>query len=186
MNYFEWWGDLDAIGAGFPASHFGAWWMVEGRPVTGWDDGVVATYTDEDVLSSNFGLAENSWPICSKSMRICLESHAPGLVQFLPFQLARPDGSGKVGGFCVCQILGLVDCLDRSRTKVRNQWEPVNDCGDFGVFRPISLSRSLIGNECLFRIKGKCSSIVIREDLKNAIEAAGFVGQRFDAIECCE
>lgn len=45
---------------------------------------------------------------------------------------------------------------------------------------------NLIGEETLFRIKGHCGSIVIREDLKHAIENEGFKGQRFDLLDCSE
>jgi hypothetical protein len=76
--------------------------------------------------------------------------------------------------------------LDRGKTKVRNNWEPINDWGDFGTYRPLVVNRALIGDKRLFRIKGKCGSIVIREDLKDAIETAGFKGQRFDLLECSE
>jgi hypothetical protein len=113
-----------------------------------------------------------------------MDGIVPGLIQFLPFRFQRPDGTGQVADYCVGQILNLLDCLDRARTKVRKNWEPINDIGDFDTYRPLVLSRSLIGDERLFRIKGNCRSIVIREDLKDAIENAGFEGERFDLLEC--
>lgn len=185
-NFYEWWGDLDAIHVRFPARHFKSWFMVEGRPVVGWDEGLLATYSSDDLLASNFGLADNSWPVCSRKMRGFLEKRAPGLVQYLPFRLKKLDSSRRLNGYCVCQVLRAIDCLDRKRTKVRKNWEPINDDGDFETVRPIVVSRRLIGDEYVFRIKGMCRSIVIREDLKDAIEDAGFKEQRFDLLECSE
>lgn len=183
MKYFEWWGELDSVEIGFPDRQFNGFWMVEGSPVIGWNEYMIAVYLCPDTPVFHFGLAVDAWPVFSPGMRSLMETLVPGLIQFLPFRFQRPDGTGQVTGYCVGQILRLVDCLDRSRTKVRNNWEPINNLGDFGTLRPIVLSHSLMGNEMLFRIKGMCGSIVIREDLKNAIEDAGFKDQRFDLLE---
>jgi hypothetical protein len=117
-------------------------------------------------------------------MRQLMEEIVPDVIQFLPFRFQRPDGSGQVVGYCVGQILSLIDCLDRAKTKVRKNWEPINAFGDFSTYRPLILSRALIGDGRLFRINGDCGTIVIREDLKDAIEREGFKHQRFDLLEC--
>jgi len=183
MNYFEWLGDLEAIDIRFPEMHFNGWWMVECLPVIGWRGDVLATYSPDDALAVSFGLSDNGWPVFSPRMRDFLDDAAPGLVQFLPFRLQRRDGSGEAFGYCVGQILRLVDCLDRKRTRVRKNWQPINERGDFGAYRPFVLDRSLAENERLFRLKGNRRSIVVRDDLKTAIEQAGFDGQRFDLLE---
>ena len=145
---------------------------------------MIAVYLCENPPVFDFGLTCNGWPVFSPRMQSLIEDKAPGLVEFLPFRFQRPDGTGQVTGYCVGQILKLVDCLDRSRTKVRDNWEPLNSWGDFGTLRPFFLTRSLIGNEMLFRIKGKCGSIIIREDLKSIIENGGVGVQRFDLVDC--
>lgn len=116
-------------------------------------------------------------------MRSFLEKEAAGLVQYLPFRLRRPDGTGNVQGYFVGQILRLVDCLDRERTEVRLNWEPVNEFGDFDTYRPLVIKESMLGNERLFRLKGASRTIVMREDLKDAMAIAGFAGHRFDLLE---
>jgi len=126
------------------------------------------------------------WPIFSPAMHRLMDGLVPGLIQFLPFRFQRPDGTGQVAGHFVGQILCIVDCLDRAKTKVRSNWNPINEWGDFNTYRPLVVSRTLIGDKRLFRIKGNCLSIVIREDLKDEIEHAGFTGQRFDLLECTE
>jgi hypothetical protein len=69
---------------------------------------------------------------------------------------------------------------------VQDGWKPINDRGDFGTLHPIVLSRRLIGEAMLFRIQGHCRTIVVSEDFKQAIEEAGFLGQRFDLLECSD
>jgi hypothetical protein len=178
MKYYEWLGELDAVEIRFPDFQFNGFWMLEGKPVIGWNEYLIAVYLCTETPIFNFGLAVPPWPMFSPQMRSLMENIASDLIQFLPFRFQRPDGTGQVTGYCVGQLLRLVDCLDRDRTKVRNNWEPINERGDFGTYRPIVLSRSLIGEESLFRIKGMCRSIVICEDLKKAIEDGGVKGQR--------
>jgi len=186
MKYYEWLGELDAVEVRFPDLQFNGFWMVEGQPVIGWNEYLIAVYLCPNTPVFDFGLAGPAWPVFSPRMRRLMEGLAPGLIQFLPFRFQRPDGTGQITGYCVGQILNLVDCLDRVKTKVRKSWDPINDFGDFDTYRPLVVSRSLIGDERLFRIKGKCGSIVIREDLKKAIEDGGFKGQRFDLLECSD
>lgn len=184
MKFYEWLGDLDSVEVQFPDRQFNGFWMVEGSPVIGWNEYLIAVYLCPQTPVFEFGLADNAWPIFSPGMRNLIEVIATGLIQFLPFRFQRPNGTDQVNSYYVGQVLTLVDCLDRKRTQVRKDWEPINEWGDFGTYRPFVLSRALIGDERLFRIRGNCRSIVIREDLKEAIENAGFCSQRFDLLEC--
>jgi len=186
MKFYEWLGELDAVQVRLPDRQFNGFWMVEGKPVIGWNEYLIGVYLCPETPVFDFGLARNAWPLFSPRMRTFIEDAIPDAIQFLPFRFQRPDGSGQIADYSVGQILLLVDCLDRTRTKVRNNWEPINGWGDFGTYRPMVVSRSLVGDNRLFRIKGCCRSIVIREELKNAIEDAGFQGQRFDYLECSE
>jgi hypothetical protein len=111
-----------------------------------------------------------------------LRNEVPGVVQFLPFRLRKKDTFEEVTGYSVGQILSFVDCLDRKRTVVRNNWEPVNEFGDFAIRWPAVLNVALIGDERLFRIRGYSVCIVVRRDLKDTIEKSGFAGQRFDPL----
>ena len=182
MNYYEWLGELDSVEIRFPDLQFNGFSMVEGIPVIGWTEYLIAVYLCAEAPVFAFGMADTAWPVFSPGMRALMERLVPGVVQFLPFRFQRPDGSGQVVGYSVGQILKLVDCLDRSRTKVRKNWEPINERGDFDTLPPLVLKQSLIGAERLFRIKGDCRTIVIREDLKRSIEDAGFASQRFDLL----
>ena len=186
MTYYEWLGEPDAVEIGFPDRQFNGFWMVEGEPVIGWNEYMIAVYLCADTPVFDFGLGVDGWPLFSPRMRNLMEDIAPGLIQYLPFRFQRPDGTGQVVGYYVGQMLRLVDCLDRVRTKVGNGWEPINNFGDFGTYRPFFISRHLTSDERLFRIRGNSQSIVIRQDLKQAIEEAGFRGQRFDLLECSE
>lgn len=186
MSYYEWWGELDAIEVRFPERSFNNYWMVEGRPVEGWNDKITAAYTTPSPPVFDFGLADNAWPIFSFRMCDFLENAIPDVIQFLPFRLQRPNGMGRIASYSVGQVLKCVDCLDRKRTQVRENWQPINEFGDFGTRHPIVLSRQLIGDGKLFRVIGNCGPIVVSDEIKKAIEKSGFREQRFDAVLCSD
>jgi len=181
MNYYQWLGQLATVS--FPDDDFNGWWMVEGTEVHGWDERLIAVYPAEDPPTFDFTEAMNGWPVFSRELRDFLTGKARGVLQFLPFRLQREDGTGEVLGFSVGQVLRVIECLDRSRTKVANAWQPINPLGDYGTRGPLVLNRRLIGDQRIFRIKGDCLHIVIREDLRDGIDAAGFTGHRFDLLE---
>ena len=181
MKYCHWIGEVDAIEICFPDRQFNGFFMYEcgaGYRLERIHDRSVPLRRPPKF---HFGMANNGWLVYSPSMRLFLESHAHGSIQFLPFRFQRPDGTGQIVDYCVGQILRSVDCLDRERTKVRTNWQPVNSWGDFDV--PNGFENRPFRGRRLFRINGQRGILVIREDLKDAIEAAGFKGQRFDFLE---
>ena len=154
MKYCHWIGEVDAIEICFPDRQFNGFFMYECEPVIGWNEYMIAVYLCARPPKFHFGMANNGWLVYSPSMRLFLESHAHGSIQFLPFRFQRPDGTGQIVDYCVGQILRSVDCLDRERTKVRTNWQPVNSWGDFDV-REMVLKTDLLGGERLFRINGQ-------------------------------
>lgn len=183
MNYFEWIGDLNAIKIHFPERSFRDYWMVEGNPVIGWDENLTATYSCNNSPDFDFGLADNGWPVFSQRMRSVIEQYSSQLVQFLPFRLVYGINSKNASGYFVGQILKLVDCLDRVNTKVRNTWLPINEWGDYGTIHPIVIDNSKIKDVPIFRIYGKCITIVVREDIINLLKSLGINPRRHDIID---
>lgn len=183
MRYYEWLGELDAIEVNFPERNYNDYWMVEGCPVVGWDKSLTAIYNTHTPPVFHFGLASNAWPVFSDKLRSFFEQRYPGVIQFLPFVMRNSNGNKNESNYFVGQLLRLIDCLDRERTKVRANWKSINEWGDFGTYHPIVLSQQLIGSEFLFRVKGKCITIVIREDVVEEMGIAGFNGQRFDLLD---
>jgi hypothetical protein len=180
-KYYEWLPEPIGGDFEFPEDDFFRWRMVKGVPVIDWDRNVQAVHRGKKPVSFHFGLTNSLWLIFSAKMRKLLKRYVPEFVNVLPFRLVLQDGS-EVKAYGVGQLL-LVDCLDRDRTKVKNNWMPVNDFGDVGAYDPIVLNRTLIADNVLFRVKGKCSMVVVRDDLKEIIEHAGFDGQRFNELE---
>ncbi|TWT36827.1 hypothetical protein KOR34_17720 [Posidoniimonas corsicana] len=118
-----------------------------------------------------------SWPIFSARMKQFVEGLVPGDLQYLPFRLVNDPDKPKIPArtMYLGNVLTVVDCIDRQRTKVRNDdWTPRPN-GMFEVRGPVWLRRSLIADERLFVIGGT-PTMVLREDVKELIEAEGFRG----------
>jgi hypothetical protein len=184
MSFYEWLGEPEAVDIEFPDLHVNSYWMVEGQAVESWNERIVGTFNGSRPPTFHFGIASNSWPIFSRRFQHFMDVVAPRSVQYLPFKLQCHNRADQIDAYSIGQLLTLIDCIDKTRTKVRTTWNPVNRFGDFDTFWPIdvALRSELIGDASLFRVKGNCGSIIIRADLKSAIEDAGFGRQRFAPI----
>src|SRR5947209_6988856 len=100
MKYYEWLGELDAVEVRFPDLQFNGFWIVEGKPVIGWNEYLIAVYLCHETPVFDFGLAVPPWPLFSPRMRKFMETNVPGLIQFLPFRFQRPNGSGQTADYC--------------------------------------------------------------------------------------
>ena len=186
MRYFEWFmdsihtpkGDLWVLD--IPVVQVNGFWMREGTPVTDWNDRFIATYPPPEFVHVDFQPA--NWPILSPRFQEFFAKQYPCAFQFLPLRLQMPDGTGEVQGFAVGQALRRIDCLNRERTRVRkDDWTPRPN-GVFNVQGTPCLSKAAIGDAAVFRIFGTPIKLIVREDVKDAIEAAGFTGCRFREI----
>lgn len=77
--------------------------------------------------------------------------------------------------YYVANYLDVIDCLDRKRTDVIDDWEPINDLGDVGIITPV-LSRRNIGDSVLFRVRHNSNMVVVREDVKDHLERSQVSG----------
>ena len=152
-------------------------------PIEDWDERLIGTYPPGDCPRRDFPVTANDWPLYSPRLRDLMEDLASGLIRYLPIRLQTPEGEGETREDCVVQYLRRVECIDRERTEVKDgKWEPINCIGDFATRGPLCLVREKIENERLFRIQGDGLSVVIRQDLKEAIEEAGMTGCEFDEL----
>jgi len=159
----------------------------EKEPVTEWDPNLIGTYPSGDCPRRDFPMTLNDWPLYSPRLRELMERLAPDSFQALPIRLQNEDGEGEVPGYSVIQYLRWVECIDRKRTEVRDgSWEPINSSGDYAVGSSTTmffLDRAKIEAEKLFRIQGMSTHVVIRQDLKEAIEEAGMTGCEFEELQ---
>jgi hypothetical protein len=157
--------------------------MMEAKPVESWDEQLTATYPAGEFVPLDYTVPWNAWPVISRRFRQFLEREVPGHVQYLPFRLRGADGKGEKKGYCVGQILRMVDCLDRKRTTIAGSWDAIDEGKSVQVRGPVVLERRKCARERFFRVAGYNICIVVRQDLKEAIEEAEFLGTSFRELD---
>jgi hypothetical protein len=119
--------------------------------------------------------------IVSPRARAVIDSFSPGNLEYLPVDI-RDHGNNVVGpGHAILNPLGTVPAIDLPRSEVR-----------MDVFFPdridrvykLALDRNAIPEDAvIFRCARKGTLILVRQDLKEAIEKAGLTGCRLDPAE---
>jgi hypothetical protein len=116
------------------------------------------------------------YTLASERMKKLLEDACTAPIEFLPFALVNHKGR-SAGTFYIANVLAVSDCVDRART------EGVEDAVNQGrlmIIRKLVLDDARIDPKLnLFRIAVLPSVLIIREDLRRAIEAAGMTGIRY-------
>lgn len=166
------------------------WDLRAGRYIEKWNPETLAVYDDE-AEPPDFPFTSNDLPVYSPRLRALMESLGVEGIQYLPVRI-RHQGSGReVPGYHLANYLCLIDCLDRERS-VYQVWTKDNLLfwemrpTMLGTFRDVQravLDCSRIGETPIFRLWGWDVMVVIRGDLKRAIERVGTTGCRFSLLD---
>jgi hypothetical protein len=149
-----------------------------GELVHDWNVATVAVCNEVPFTTDFVIVSGVYWPAVSERLKCLFEDRYPNCVQFLPFTLVAASNECPIEGanMYLGNVLSVVDCIDRRRTKVRNDdWAPRPN-GTYQVRRPIWLKRSKVLAHPLFLIEGVATEIIARQDLCDEIQAGGFLG----------
>jgi hypothetical protein len=126
--------------------------------------------------------------LVSPRLRALLEELGLGAeIQFLPVRVVGEKSGREVGVYYVAHFLRRISCLDLEHSVGVEFYEP-------DYFRPEKrgkiravwravLRREAIGEARVFRVDEYVYIVVIREDVKAAMEAAGITGCWFQELE---
>lgn len=135
-------------------------------------------YPRGPLRAQDFMLDLDGWPVFSSRLQSSWDDQYPGTIQFLPLLLSHKDGTNPVSGYAIANILPLIDCLDRIRTKASNDdWTPRSN-GTVRALHPFCLRRSAIQNYPILRIRDSPAPIIVRADAAHLLESSGFTGVR--------
>lgn len=148
------------------------------QPLTDWDSSLNVTYPSTAFVEVD--CLAGQLLVVSRRLREFLERETPGVIQFLPLRLRRADGADPVEGYYLAHVLVAVDCLDRERTTVRDAKWKMNRDGWYDIVHGITLDRRLMGDHRLFRVAGCPAMLIVREDLRRAMEQEQFTGCAFE------
>ncbi len=153
--------------------------LKKGNEVTDWNPRTAGRCPDASFVVDFTAASGRTWPIMSSRMKRLVEEICPGDIQYLRFRLVNDPGKPRIAArtMYLGNVLTIVDCIDRNRTKVSNDdWTPRPN-GQLEVRGPIWMKRSAIADKRFFRIY--FPPMLVREDVKELIDAEGFRGVAF-------
>ncbi|CAM4049492.1 imm11 family protein [Corallococcus soli] len=128
-----------------------------------------------DNLINTFGY----WVI-SEALKALLEKEAHTDIEYLPVPIINHKGRRTEGEFFIANPFAIVDCVDLGNSNVdESQMAP----GLFGGIYRLALDGTRIPPEArLFRLKQMPKVIIVREDLRAALDAQGLTGLSYIAM----
>jgi hypothetical protein len=196
MKYYEWWPDdgeddpdlipqwsleleLEVVG-------YHEWDFTEGNAISNWSAATTAYYEGK-VKLTDYPFTIPQIPVCSDRLKQLMVQLGVNGIQYLPLQVRHRESNNEVEGYSIANYLHIVDCLDRQRSRYQVwtkenllYWEKRPYM--LGTFRDVTkmvLDSAKIGSRPLFRLWGWTLTVIVREDIKRAIEEAGITGCLF-------
>jgi hypothetical protein len=119
-------------------------------------------------------------PVAHVKVASMLAERAPGDVQLIP-----ADIEGHPEQYCVLVATRLIRCIDEQASKVQF-WTPEDGVpekvGQYWAVDDMRIDKSKVGNAKVFRPEGWSSTLIISEEIKDAMEAMGATGTRFQEV----
>jgi hypothetical protein len=130
-------------------------------------------------------------PVASQRLLSIIRGAGRQWTEFLPLGLAYPDGKPGPTGYAVVNILQTIDCLHRKysdyeayTTQNLTTWErQPHLLGQFRQVRDLVLDQRQLRDHPIFRVWGWSSTIVVRADLKRAMDDEGITGCIFEELK---
>jgi hypothetical protein len=169
---------------------FNEWTLMSGEYINDWDASITAFY-DKELDYSDYPFGPGLIPVYSSRLRLLMEDLKVNEIQYLPIKIKQRDGKKEVFGYTIANYLKIIDCLNREKS-VYQVWTKDNLLFwekrpyMLGTFRDVTktvLDKGKIGDAKIFRLWGWKMMVVLREDVKQAIEGAGITGCDFYKLE---
>ena len=168
------------------------WRLEEGCPLSEneWDLDAVA-YWAEDAPLTDLPFTVPDLVLCSPRLKDLLEGLGLGSdIQFLPIRVIGEKSGREVGIYYVANFLRRIPCLNLEHSIYGRYGDHPEDFQAFpekiGQIRHVwkaVLRREAIGDARLFRVDEWEYIVVIREDVKRAMEETGITGCWFQELE---
>ncbi len=109
-----------------------------------------------------------------------LAERAPGDVQLLP-----ADIEGQPDQYLVLVATRLIRCIDEAASHVRF-WKPEHGVpekvGHYMGMARLRIDKTQVGNAKVFRPEGWSGTLLVSEEIKDALEQLGATGTRFEEV----
>ena len=170
------------------------WDLKTGHTIEKWDLNTLAYYDDRYAEQTDFPSTRFMLPVYSSRLKSLVQGKGVVGIQYLPLKIRHSLTSVEIYGYHLVNYLKIVDCLDRVHS-VYGTWTKDNllfwekrpwMLGTFRDVKRVVLDPDKIGDAQLFRLWGWEDVVIIRDDLKYAIEETGISGCWFTELALSE
>jgi hypothetical protein len=128
----------------------------------------------------DFSEAGISIPVVHVKVASMLAERAPGDVQLIP-----ADTEGQPDQYLVLVATRLIRCIDEEASKVQF-WRPEDGLpekvGQYWAVDDMRIDKVKVGNAKVFRPEGWSGTLLVSEEIKDALERMGATGTRFQEV----
>jgi hypothetical protein len=119
-------------------------------------------------------------PVVHVKVASMLSERAPGDVQFIP-----ADIEGYPEQYLVLVATRLIRCIDEQASRIllwtHEDGEPAN-VGKYRDVRDMRIDKAKVGNAKVFRPEGWSGTLIVAEEIKDALDGMGATGTRFEEV----
>lgn len=119
-------------------------------------------------------------PVVHLKVASILSELAPGDVQFIP-----ADIEGQPDPYLVLVATRLIRCIDEKASKVQF-WRPEDGLpekvGKYYSVDHMRIDKATVGNAKVFRPEGWSGTLIVSEEIRDALEHMHATGTRFDEV----
>ncbi len=129
----------------------------------------------------DFSRAAFAAPVVHARVASVLSDLAPEEVQTLPVEI-----EGQPEPFFILVATQLIQCIDERASRHVRKWTPEDGrpekLGKYRNVRGMRIDPSQVGDVKIFRPQGWAIVLVVREDIKDALEGMGATGTTFEEV----
>lgn len=155
------------------------WAFTDGTPIA--DPGRLKLPIDVPGRALDFSQAAFAAPVVHARVASVLSELAPEEVQTLPVEI-----EGQPEPFFILVATKLIRCIDERASRHIEIWQPEDGrpekVGKYRDVRGMRIDPSQVGDAKVFRTWGWPIVLVVREDIKDALERMGATGTEFEEV----
>lgn len=152
------------------------WQFDEGRRLE--PQGIIRFPVKPDGVTLEFTLDSFATPVVHARVVELFERLGVQEVQFLPVQV-----EGHAGPYFILNALRILRCIDEARCEEVRHWTPEHGepekVGQYRYVRGMRIDPTKVEGTRIFRPWGLTLTLVVSEDVKEALEREGITGTRF-------
>ncbi|SEL15822.1 Suppressor of fused protein (SUFU) [Stigmatella aurantiaca] len=120
-------------------------------------------------------------PVVHKRIASIFAELAPDNVQVIPV-----DVDGLLEPYCILVVTRLIRCIDDNISEEVRYWKPEDGrpekVGKYRAVYGMRIDPAKVGDAKVFRTWGWTGTVIVSEDIKEALERAGVTGAKFEEV----